>query len=76
MVSATDPYGRQSRFFYTGVSTFLSSSSSFNLTRLSGPRSRPITSQKIWWRQEPNAGPPYYHYYYYYYYYYWLVVVV
>jgi hypothetical protein len=24
---------------------------------LSGPRSRPTTSQKIWWRQESNPGP-------------------
>jgi hypothetical protein len=29
--------------FYTGAATFLSSSSSVVLTRLSGPRSRPIT---------------------------------
>jgi hypothetical protein len=33
---------------------FLSSCSSIVLTRLSGPRSRPTTSQKIWWRQESN----------------------
>jgi hypothetical protein len=34
--------------FQTGAATFLSSSSSVVLTRLSGPRSRPTTSQKIW----------------------------
>jgi hypothetical protein len=33
---------------------FLSSSSSVVLTRLSGPRSRPTTSQKIWKRRESN----------------------
>jgi hypothetical protein len=48
-VGATDPYGRilgflnRIRYFF-----FLSSSSSIILTRLTGPRSRPITSQKIW----------------------------
>jgi hypothetical protein len=35
--------------FYTGAATVLSSNSSIILTRLSGPRSRPTTSQKIWW---------------------------
>jgi hypothetical protein len=25
--------------------------------RLSGPRSTPTTSQKIWYRQESNPGP-------------------
>ena len=34
--------------FWTGATTFYSSSSSIDLTRLSGPRSRPITTQKIW----------------------------
>ena len=34
--------------FWTGVATFYSSSSSIELTRLSGPRSRPTTTQKIW----------------------------
>jgi hypothetical protein len=33
--------------FWTGAATFLSGSSSI-LLRLSGPRSRPTTSQKIW----------------------------
>jgi hypothetical protein len=32
----------------TGTATFFSSSSSVVLTRLSGPRSKPTTSQKIW----------------------------
>jgi hypothetical protein len=34
---------------------FFSSSSSLVLTRLSGPRSRPITSQKIWYSRESVA---------------------
>ena len=49
VVSATVPQGRfnlcfldRSRYF------FYSSSSSIDLTRLSGPRSRPTTTQKIW----------------------------
>jgi hypothetical protein len=33
--------------FYTGAATFLSGSSSVVFKRLSGPRSRPTTSQKI-----------------------------
>jgi hypothetical protein len=33
---------------------FLPSSFSVVLTRLSGPRSRPTTSQKIWYRRESN----------------------
>jgi hypothetical protein len=36
---------------------FHSNSSSVILTRLSGPRSRPITSQKTWYRRESNLGP-------------------
>jgi hypothetical protein len=39
VVSVTDPYGR----IHTGAATFLSSSFSVVLTRLSGPRSRPTT---------------------------------
>jgi hypothetical protein len=42
VVSVTDPYGRILGFI-TGAATFLSSSSSVVLTRLSGPRSRPTT---------------------------------
>jgi hypothetical protein len=42
VVSVTDPYGRILSF-ETGGSTFLSSSSSVVLTRLSGSRSRPTT---------------------------------
>jgi hypothetical protein len=38
-------------------STCLSDSSSFILTRLSGPRSRLIATQKIWQRRESNSGP-------------------
>jgi hypothetical protein len=33
------------------------SSFSFSLTRLSGPRSIPTTSQKIWQRRRTNPGP-------------------
>ena len=33
--------------FWTGTATFYSSSSSIDLTRLSGPRSRPTINQKI-----------------------------
>jgi hypothetical protein len=36
---------------------FLLISSSIVLTGLSGPRSRLTTSQKIWYRREPNLGP-------------------
>jgi hypothetical protein len=43
MVSVTDPSGRILSVFYTGATTFLSSSSSVVLTMLSGPRSRPTT---------------------------------
>jgi hypothetical protein len=42
MVSVTDPYSRILGFL-EGAATFRSSSSSVVLTRLSGPRSRPIT---------------------------------
>jgi len=34
--------------FWTGAATFYSSSCSIDFTRLSGPRSRPTTTQKIW----------------------------
>ena len=34
--------------FWTGAATFYSSSSSIDITRLSGHRSRPTTTQKIW----------------------------
>jgi hypothetical protein len=42
VVSPTDPLAVNS-VFLTGAATF-----SIILTRLSGPRSRPTTSQKIW----------------------------
>jgi hypothetical protein len=48
VVSAADPLRPQSRFSRPEPLPFLSSSSSVVLTRLSGPRSRPITSQKSW----------------------------
>jgi hypothetical protein len=41
VVSVTDPYGRILGFLDRSRYTFLSSSSSVVLTRLSGPRSRP-----------------------------------
>jgi hypothetical protein len=40
--------------FWTGAATFLSSSSSVVLTRLSGPCSRPTTSQKLLQSRESN----------------------
>jgi hypothetical protein len=43
------PYSRISR---PEPQYFLSSSSSVVLTRMSGPRCRPTTSQKIWLRRE------------------------
>jgi hypothetical protein len=48
VVSATDPHGRNLGFFDPEPLLFHSSSSSIILTRLSGPRSRPTSSQKIW----------------------------
>jgi hypothetical protein len=48
VVSVTDHYGRNLGFSRPQPLLFLSSSSSIVLTRLSGPRSRPINSQKIW----------------------------
>jgi hypothetical protein len=46
VVSATDPHGRILGFLDPEPLLFLPSSSSIVLTRLSGPRSRPTTSQK------------------------------
>jgi hypothetical protein len=43
VVSMKDPYGPILGFLYRSLYTFLSSSSSVVLTRLSGPRSRPTT---------------------------------
>jgi hypothetical protein len=48
VVSATDPHSRNLGFLDPGPLLLHSSSSSIILTRLSGPRSRPTTSQKIW----------------------------
>jgi hypothetical protein len=48
VVSAVDPYGRNLGFLDRRRYFFLSSSSSVVLTRLSGPRSRPTSSQKMW----------------------------
>jgi hypothetical protein len=47
VVSVTDPYCRILAFL-DGAATFLSSSTSVVITRLSGPRSSPTTSQKMW----------------------------
>jgi hypothetical protein len=48
VVSATDPHGRNRGFLDPEPLLFHSSSSSIILTGLSGPRSRPTTSEKIW----------------------------
>ena len=45
--------------FQTGAATYYSSSSSIDLMRLSGPRSRPTTTQKIWQLRESNPRPLY-----------------
>jgi hypothetical protein len=45
------------RFYRPEPLLFHSSGASFILTRLSGPCSRPTTSQKIWSRWESNPGP-------------------
>jgi hypothetical protein len=47
VVSSTNPHGHQF-WFSRPEPLFLWNSSSIILTRLSGPRSRPTTSQKIW----------------------------
>jgi hypothetical protein len=47
VVSAMDPHGRNLGFLDPETLLFHSSSSSVILTRLSGPRSIPTTSQKI-----------------------------
>jgi hypothetical protein len=48
VVGVTDLLRPYSRFSRPEPQLFLPSSSSIVLTRLSGPRSRPTTSQKIW----------------------------
>jgi hypothetical protein len=48
VVSAADPPRSLISAFYAGAATSLSNSASFILTRLSGPHSRPIATQKIW----------------------------
>jgi hypothetical protein len=48
VVSATDPHGRILGFLDPKRLLIHSSSSSIVLTKLSGPRSRPTTSPKIW----------------------------
>jgi hypothetical protein len=48
VVSVTDPYGRILGFLDLEPLRFLPSSSSIVLTRLSGRRSRPTTSPKIY----------------------------
>jgi hypothetical protein len=47
VVGETDPHGRKSRFSIPEPLPFHASSSSVILTRLSGPRPRPTTSQKV-----------------------------
>jgi hypothetical protein len=48
VVSAMDPQDRFLDFLDPELLLFYSSSSTFILTRMSGPRSRHTTSQKIW----------------------------
>jgi hypothetical protein len=48
VVSATDSHGRILGFLDWSRYFFLSGSSTVVFTRLSGPRSRPTTSQKTW----------------------------
>jgi hypothetical protein len=48
VVSMTDPYGRILGFLDWSRYSFFQVTSSIVLMRLSGPCSRPITSQKIW----------------------------
>jgi hypothetical protein len=56
VVSVTDPYGRILGFLDRSPATFLSSSSSVVLMRLSAPRSRPTTCFLVVPGIEP--GPP------------------
>jgi hypothetical protein len=55
VVNVTDPYGRNLDFL--DAATFLSCSSSTVLTRLSGLRSTPTTSQKNIAAQGIEPGP-------------------
>jgi hypothetical protein len=48
VMSATDPTAVNLGFLDPQPLSFYSSTSSVILTRLSGPHSRPTTSQKIW----------------------------
>jgi hypothetical protein len=48
VVSVTNPYGRILGVLYRSRYFFLPSTSSIVLTRLSGARSRPTTSENIW----------------------------
>jgi hypothetical protein len=52
MVSTTDPYGRILEFLHRSRYFFFPSTSSIVLTRLSGPITRPTTSQN---REESNS---------------------
>jgi hypothetical protein len=54
VVSVTDSYGSILGFLDRSHYLFLPSSSLVVLTRLSGPPSRPTTSQKMWLRREWN----------------------
>jgi hypothetical protein len=56
VVSTADALRSLISVFQTGAATFLSSSSSLILTRLSGLSSRPTATQDIWFRQESNSG--------------------
>jgi hypothetical protein len=56
VVSAMDSHGRESRFSRPEPLLFLPSSSSFVLMHMSGARSRPAVSQRIWKCRESNPG--------------------
>jgi hypothetical protein len=55
MVSVTDPYDRILGFLDRSHYFFFQVAPQIELTRLCGPRSRPTTSQKIWYRRESNS---------------------
>jgi hypothetical protein len=57
VVGVTNAYGRNFGPLYRRRYFFFQVAPQFVLTRLSGPRYRPTTSQKIWQRQESNPRP-------------------
>jgi hypothetical protein len=57
MVSAAEPPRPLISVFYTGAATFFQVAPRLSSQGLSGPRSRPTATQKIWWGLEKNQGP-------------------